>query len=134
MSQSDLLGDILCGAEVDEVEYVDFPVLQTLVSISIEMSGQFGFLHVLHYMVEVLLKSLFQTVLGLTDILFLASSAAYTVDQVFAAARHVVFRVVYSVSKKCHDVAFPVQQVAIPALQDGACHVDQLGWFTLLLL
>ena len=48
----------------------------------------------------------------LANILFLASSAGYAVDQVFAVARHVVFRVVFSASNGCHHVAFRVQQRA----------------------
>ena len=59
-------------------------------SISIEMSGHFGFLHVMHHLVEVTLESLFQAVFGLTYILFLASSAGDAVDEVVAVARHVV--------------------------------------------
>ena len=69
------MGNILCGTEVDEVEYVDCHVLQTLVSILVEISGYF-----IHYQVEVPLGSLFEAVLGLAHILFLASSANYVVD------------------------------------------------------
>ena len=60
-------------------------------SISIEMSGHFGFLHVMHHLVEVTLESLFQAVFGLAYILFLASSAGDAVDEVVAVAPHFVF-------------------------------------------
>ena len=57
-------------------------------TISIEISGHFGFLHVMHHLVEVTLESLFQAVFGLAYILFLASSAGDAVDEVVAVARH----------------------------------------------
>ena len=61
---------------------MDFHVFQTPVSISVEMSGHFGFLHVMHHLVELSLESLFQAVFGLAYILFLASSAGDAVDEV----------------------------------------------------
>ena len=85
-SQSDIQCGILGGAEVDEVEDVDFHILQPSVSISVKMPRHFSFLHVVHHPVEMALESLFQTVLGLTHILLLASSAGDTVDQVVAVA------------------------------------------------
>ena len=80
---------------MDEIEDMDFHILLPSVSISVEMSRHFGFLHVVHHLVEMALESLFQTVLGLTHILFLASSAGDTVDQVVAVARHVVFSAIF---------------------------------------
>ena len=59
-------------------------------SIPIEMSRHFGFLHVMHHLVEVTLESLFQAVFGLAYILFLTSSAGDAVDEVVAVAGHVV--------------------------------------------
>ena len=58
-SQPDVGSDSLDGAQVDKVEDMDFHVRQTLVSISVEMSGHFGFFHVVHYLVEVTLEPLF---------------------------------------------------------------------------
>ena len=86
----------------------------------------------MHYLVEVTLESLFQTVLGLTYILFLASSAGYTVDQVIAVACHIVFRVDFSASNGCHNVAFLVQQMTILAPTVGACCNGPLGLCALL--
>ena len=77
-------------------------------SISVEMSGHFGFLHVMHHLVEVTLESLFQAVFGLAYILFLASSAGDSVDEVVAVARHVVFCAIFSTCDGCHYLAFPV--------------------------
>ena len=70
-SKSDVQCGIPSGAEVDEVEDMDFHILQPSESISVEMSRHFRFLHVVHHLVEMPLESLFQTVLGLTHILFL---------------------------------------------------------------
>ena len=78
-------------------------------SISVEMCRHFGLLHILHHLVEMTLESLFQTVLGLTNILFLASSAGDAVGQVVAVARHVVFYAVFSACYGGHYVAFYVQ-------------------------
>ena len=89
-TQPDFLGGFLCDVQVDEVEYVDFHVFWTPVSIPIEMSRHFGFLHVMHHLVEVTLESLFQAVFGLAYILFLTSSAGDAVDEVVAVAGHVV--------------------------------------------
>ena len=77
-------------------------------SIPIEMSGHFGFLHVMHHLVEVTLESLFQAVFCLAYILFLASSAGDAVDEVVAVARHVVFRTIFSTCDGCHYLAFRV--------------------------
>ena len=66
----------------------------------------------MHYLIEMPLESLFQTVFGLAHILFFASSAGYTVYQIVAVACHVVFRVVFSASNGCHHVVFRVQQRA----------------------
>ena len=77
-------------------------------SISIEMSGHFGFLHVMHHLVEVTLELLFQAVFGLAYILFLASSAGDAVDEVVAVARHVVFCAIFSTCDGCHYLAFHV--------------------------
>ena len=93
---------------MDEVEYVDFHVFYTPVSISIEMSGHFGFLHVMHHLVEVTLELLFQPVFGLAYILFLASSAGDAVDEVVAVALHVVFCAIFSTCDGCHYLAFRV--------------------------
>ena len=131
-SQFDVLGGTLCGVKGDKVKYMYFHVLQTLVSISVEMSGHFGFLHIMHYQVEVPLEYLFQTVLGLANILFFASSAGYAIDQVVAVACHVVFRTVFYASNGCHDVAFRVEERAITALVVGACRVDRFSWFAIL--
>ena len=62
-----------------------------------------------HALVEVPLESLFQTVLGLAHILFLASSAGYTAVQSVAVAHHIVFRAVFSASNDCYNVSFHVQ-------------------------
>ena len=117
---------------MDEVEDVDFHILQTPVSISVEMPRHFSFLHVMHHLVEVPLESLFQTVLGMTHILFLASSAGDTVDQVVAVARHVVFSAIFSTCDSGHNMAVCVQQGTISALPIRASLVGRFGWFTLL--
>ena len=78
---------------MDKVEDVDFHIFQTPVSIFVEMPRHFSFLHVMHHLIEMALESLFQTVLGVTHILFLASSAG---DQVVAVACHVVFSAIFS--------------------------------------
>ena len=67
-SQSDVDGGVLNGARVDKVEDVDFYVRRTMVSISVEMSRHFSFFHIVHYLVEVTLEPLFQTVLCLPNI------------------------------------------------------------------
>ena len=77
-------------------------------SISVEMSGHFGFLHVVHHLVEVTLESLFQAVFGLAYVLFLASSAGDAVDEVVAVAHHVVFYAIFSTCDGCHYLAFRV--------------------------
>ena len=77
-------------------------------SIPIEMSRHFGFLHGMHHLVEVTLESLFQAVFGLAYILFLTSSAGDAVDEVVAVAGHVVFRAILSTCDGCHYLAFRV--------------------------
>ena len=72
------------------------------------------------------LEVLFQTVLGLAHILFLAHSAGYTVDQDVTVACHIVFLAVFTASNSCHNVDFGVQPRAIWALTVGACGVDPL--------
>ena len=99
-------------------------------SISVEMSGHFGFLHVMHHLVEVTLELLFQAVFGLAYILFLASSADDAVDEVVAVARHVVFRAIFSTCEGCHYLAFRVQQGTISTLSVGTGFVDRSGRFT----
>ena len=94
-SQSDADCGVLVGAQVDKVKDMNFHVRQTLVSISVEMSGHFSFFHIVHYLVEVTLEPLFQTVLCLPYILLLASPAGDAVDKVVAFARHVVFGAVF---------------------------------------
>ena len=117
---------------MDKVEDVDFHVLQTPVSNSVEMSGHYCFLHIVHHLVEVTLESLFQTILGLTYILFLASPAGDAVDKVATVARHIVFCVIFPARDSCHNVAFCVQQGTISALTVGASLVGQFGRFALL--
>ena len=101
-------------------------------SISVEMSGHFSFLHVMHHLVEVTLELLFQAVFGLAYILFLASSAGDAVDEVVAVACHVVFHAIFSTYDGCHYLAFRVQQGTIPTLSVGTGIVDRSGQFTLL--
>ena len=101
-------------------------------SISVEMSVHFGFLHVMHSFVEMTLESLFQAVFGLAYILFLASSAGDAVDEVVAVARHVVFCAILSTCDSCHNLAFRVQQGTISTLFVGTGFVDRSGRFTLL--
>ena len=55
---------------MDEVEDVDFHIIHPLVSISVEMSRHLGLLRIMCYLVEVPLEPLFQTILGLADVLF----------------------------------------------------------------
>ena len=117
---------------MDKVKGVDFHVRQTLVSISDEISRHFSFLHIVHHMVEMTLEFLFQTVLGLIYILFIASPAGDAVDQVVAVARHVVFCAVFSACYGGHYMAFRVQQGTISALTVGASVVGRLGRFALL--
>ena len=103
-SQSDVDGGVLVGAQVDKVEDMNFHVRQTLVSISVEMSGQFSFFHIVHFLVEVTLEPLFQTVLCVPYILLLA--------------RHVVFSAVFPSHHGGHYMAFRVEQWTVPALTD----------------
>ena len=70
-TQSDLNGGTLCD---------------TLVSIPSEMSQHLGLLHIMCYLIEVPLEPLFQTVLGLANILLLTSCAGYTVHQIVTVA------------------------------------------------
>ena len=81
-TQSDVSGRALGSSLVDEVEDVDFHIVHPVVSISVEMSRHLGFLRIMCYLVEVPLEPLFQTVLGLADVLFPASCAGYTIYQV----------------------------------------------------
>ena len=75
---------------MDEVEDVDFHIIHPLVSISVEMSRHLGLLRIMCYLVEVPLEPLFQTVLGLADVLFPTSCAGYTIYQVVACTADVV--------------------------------------------
>ena len=86
----------------------------------------------MHHLVEVALESLFQTVLGLTHILFLASSVGDTVDQVVAVALHVVFSAIFSTCDSGQNMAVCVQQGTISALPVRASLVGRFGRFTLL--
>ena len=101
-------------------------------SISVEMSQHFRFLHVMHHLVEMALEPLFQTVLGLTHILFLASSAGDAVDQVVAVARHVVFSAIFSTCDTGHNLTVCVQQGTISALPVRASLVGQFVRLALL--
>ena len=89
-SQSDVSGRALGDSLMDEVKDVYPHILHTLVSISIEMYRHLGLLRIVCYLVEVLLKPLFQTVLGLTDVLFPASCAGSTLHQIVTVAADVV--------------------------------------------
>ena len=80
---------------MDEVEDMYFYILHALVSISIEISRHLGLLRIVCYLVEVHLEPLFQAVLGLTDVLFPASRAGYTVYHIVAVAADVVSRSVF---------------------------------------
>ena len=83
-TQSDVSGRALGSSLVDEVENVDFHITHLVVSISVKMSRHLGLLRIVCYLVEVPLEPLFQTVLGLADVLFPASCAGYTIYQVVA--------------------------------------------------
>ena len=82
-------------------------------SISIEMSGHFGFLHVMHHLVEVALESLFQAVFGLAYILFLASSAGDAVDEVVAVTVATIWPSVFNKGQYRH---FRLVQVLLTGL------------------
>ena len=97
-------------------------------SISVEMSRHFRFLRVVHHLVEMTLEPLFQTVLGLTDILFLASSAGDAVDQVVAVVRCPIF----STCDTSHYLAICVQQGTISAFPVRASLVGLFVRLTLL--
>ena len=101
-------------------------------SISVEMSRHLRFLRVVHHLVEMTLEPLFQTVLGLTDILFLASSAGDAVDQVVAVARHVVSSPIFSTCDTSHYLAICVQQGTISAFPVRASLVGLFVRLTLL--
>ena len=105
---------------MDEVEDVDFHVLQPSASISVEMPRHFSFLHIVHHLVEV------------AHILFLASSAGDTVDQVVAVARHYVFSALFSTCDSGQNKAVCVQQGTISALPVRASLVGRFGRFSLL--
>ena len=131
-SQSDVDGGVLVGAQVDKVEDMDFYVRQTLVSISVETSGHFSFFHIVHYLVEVTLEPLFQTVLCLPYIRLLASLPGDSIDKVVACARHVVFGEVFPSRHGGHFMAFRVEQWTVPALMVGASLVRMFGPFSIL--
>ena len=131
-SRSDVLGGVLSGAQVNKVEDMDFHVHQTLVSILVEMSRHFSFLHVVHYLVEVTLEPLFQTVLSLTYMLLLASPTGDAVDQVVAIACHIVFGAIFPACQGGHYVAFLVQQWTVPALTVGVFLVGSFSRFFIL--
>ena len=101
-------------------------------SISVEMSRHFRFLHVVYHLVEMALESLFQTVLGLTHILFLASAAGDAVDQVVAVARDVVFSGIFSTCDSGQNMTVCVQQGTISALPVCASLVGRFGRLALL--
>ena len=75
-TQSDFVGGALGDSVIDEVKDMDLHILNALVSISVEMSHHLGLLNIMSYLVEVILKLLFQDVLCLEDVLFLASGAS----------------------------------------------------------
>ena len=75
---------------MDEVEDMDFHITHPVVSISVEMSQHLSFLHIMCYLVEVPLEPLFQTVLGLADVLFPASCAGYTLTLAAGTAQEVI--------------------------------------------
>ena len=131
-TQSDVDGGVLVGAQVDKVEDMNFHIRQTLVSILVEMSGHFSFFHIVHYLVEVALEPLFQTVLCLRYILLLASPAGDTIDKVVAFARHVVFSAVFTSRHDGHYMAFRVEQWTVHALTVGASLVRMFGRFSIL--
>ena len=89
-SRSDFSGRAVGDSLLDEVKDMYFYILQAMVSISVEMSRHLSLLHIMCYLIEVPLKPLFQTVLGLADILFPTSRAGYTVYQIVAVAADVV--------------------------------------------
>ena len=131
-SQTDVDGGVLICALVDKVEDMDFYVCQTLVSISVEISGHFSFFHIVHYLVEVTLEPLFQTVLCLPYVLLLACPAGDTIDKVVAFERHVVFGGALPSRHGGHYMAFRVQERTVPALTVGAFLVGMFGRFSIL--
>ena len=130
--QSDVVGGVFDGAQVDKVEDMYFYVHQTLVSIPVEMSRHLIFFHIVHYLVEVILEPLFQTVLCLPYILFLASPTGDAIDKVVAFACHVVFGAVFPSRHGGNYMAFRVQEEAVPALTVGAFLVGMFGRFSIL--
>ena len=99
-------------------------------SISVEMSRHLSFSHIVHYLVEVALEPLFQTVLCLPYILLLASPTGDTINKVVAFARHVMFDAVFPSHYGGHYMAFLVQERIVPAplvhLLSG-CSADSLS-------
>ena len=81
----------------------------------------------MQYLVEVPLESLFQTILGLTHILFAASSAGYAVDQVVAVVGHIMFHLVFSASNGCLDMAILVKQGAGLLTSRMGVNIDHRG-------
>ena len=131
-TQSDVGGSVLDGAQVDKVEDMYYYVHQTLVSIRVEMCRHLSFFHIVHYLVEVTLEPLFQTVLCLPYILLLASLTGDTIDKVVTFARYVVFGAVFPSRHGGHYMAFRVQEGAVPALMVGAFLVRMFGRFSIL--
>ena len=131
-TQSDVGGGVLHGAQMDEVEDMYFYVRQTLVSISVEMSRHLVFFHIVHYLVEVALEPLFQTVLCLPYILLLASPTGDTISKVVAFALHVVFGAVFPSSHGGHYMTLRVEERTVPALTVGASLVGLFGRLSIL--
>ena len=89
-AQSNLSSGAHGDSLMDEVEDVYLNILYALMSISVEMSRHLGLLCIVCHLIEVPLIPLFQTVLGLANILFSASCVGYTVQQIVVVAADVV--------------------------------------------
>ena len=114
-TQSDVSGGALGESLMDEVEDMDGHILHAKVSISVEMSRHFSLLCIMYFLVEVPSEPLFQTVLGLPNILFPTSCEGYTVYQILTVAADVVSCAILLSGDLCYDVAISVQLRAIPA-------------------
>ena len=113
-TQSDVSGTAL-GISLDEVEDVDFHIAHPVVSISVEMSRHLGLIRIMCYLVEMPLEPMFQTVLGLADVLFPAYCAGYTIYQVVTVTADVVSCSVLFACDWCNDMAISVQFRAVLA-------------------
>ena len=113
---------------------MDFHIFSTPVSIWLKYLDTWFFFHIIQYLVELPLESLFQTILGLTHILFLASSAGYAVDQVVAVVGHIMFHLVFSASNGCLDMAIHVRQGAGLLTSRMGVNFDHRGDIKILLL